>query len=110
MAAGYSNAKSGDAGKQRGFCWHAARLVLGDEKIISMGVPLAGQLAQELPLIHTILEGFASVDEDYGNFVIELPPQFVVRIYVHFPPGKAAAARELGETLFDHFAQMTSLA
>src|ERR1035438_7712113 len=71
---------------------------------------LAGQLPEEFPLIHPVLEGFPAVDEHYRHFVIELSPQFIVGIYIHFLPGKTAAARELHQALLHHLAKMTSFA
>src|SRR5271163_666992 len=61
---------------------------------------LACQPAQKFPLIHAVLEGFVPVDEHDWDFVIKLPPQLSVAIYIHFPPRESAAARQLGETLF----------
>jgi len=71
---------------------------------------LAGQLAQELPLIHVVLESLVAVDEDDGNLVVVLSAQFMVGIDINFLPCEAAAARELGETFLNHFTQMTPLA
>ena len=71
---------------------------------------LAGQAAQKFLLVHVVLEGFMAIDKDDGDLVIELPAKFRVRIYVNFLPRKRAAASEFGEALFDHLAEMTSLA
>ena len=71
---------------------------------------LTGQLPQKFAFIHAIFESLVAVDEDDRNFVVVLPTQFVVGIYVDFLPCKAASAREFGEALFDYLAQMTSLA
>jgi hypothetical protein len=57
-----------------------------------------------------ILESFAAVDEHYRNFIVELPPEFVVRVDVDFAPGKSSAAGELGKTLLHHFTEVASLA
>lgn len=70
----------------------------------------AGQLPQEFLFIHAVLESLAAVDENDRNFVVILPAQFVVRINVDFLPRKSASPREFGKALFDHLAQMTSLA
>jgi hypothetical protein len=72
-------------------------------------IQLAGQPLQKFLLIHPVLKCFAAIDEDYGDFVVKLPAQFAVAIDVYFLPGKAAAAREFGETFFYHLAQVTSL-
>ncbi len=53
---------------------------------------LARQFAQEFALIHTVLEGLSSIDENDGHFIIELSPQFVIAIDVYFLPGETAAA------------------
>ena len=71
---------------------------------------LARQLAQKLPLVHAVLESLAAVDEHDRHFIIKLPPQFGVTIYVHFLPREPAAARELHKTLLHHFAKVTPLA
>ena len=68
------------------------------------------QLAQEFLFIHAVLEGLASVDKYYRDFVIKLPPQVAVAIHIHFVPGKPAAARELRQTLLHNFAEVTTLA
>ena len=70
----------------------------------------AHKLAEEFLLVHVVLEGLASVDEDHRDFVVELATKFRVHIDVDFLPRKAAAAREFGQALFHHFAKMTSLA
>jgi hypothetical protein len=71
---------------------------------------LASQLAQEFLFVHAVLEGFAAIDEDDWDFVVELAAQVGVGVDVDFMPSEAAAARKLGQTLFHYFAQMTSLA
>ena len=67
------------------------------------------QLAQKLLLIHVIFEGLAAVDEDHGNFVIELPPKFGFGVDVDFVPGEATPSREFDKTFLDHFAQVAAL-
>jgi len=57
-----------------------------------------------------VLEGFAAVDEDYGDFVGELAAELVVGVYVDVVPRKAAAAVEFGEGLFDDFAEVAAFA
>jgi len=71
---------------------------------------LAGQLPQELAFVHVVLEGFAAVDEDDGDFVVVLTAEFRVFVNIDFQPSEAAVARELGQALFHHFAQVTALA
>jgi hypothetical protein len=57
-----------------------------------------------------VLEGFAAIDEDHRDLVVELATQFRIAIDVDFLPGEAATARELGKTFLYYLAQMTSLA
>jgi hypothetical protein len=57
-----------------------------------------------------ILEGLTAVDEDDRDFIVELASEFVVGVNIDLMPGKASAARELGEALFHDLAQVTSLA
>jgi hypothetical protein len=71
---------------------------------------LTGQLAQKLPFVHAVFEGFAPVDEHDRHFVIELPPQFSVAIDIYFLPREPATARELRQAFLHYFAQMTTLA
>ena len=59
--------------------------------------------------IHAVLEGFAAVDEDYGDFVVVEAADFGVGIYVDFLPGEASAFVEFDEALLDDFAEMASL-
>ncbi len=69
---------------------------------------LAGKFTQELLLIHPILEGFPPIDKDNRHFVVKLTTKFMVSIDIDFAPGKTSAARELGETLLDHLAQVAA--
>jgi NAD(P)-dependent dehydrogenase (short-subunit alcohol dehydrogenase family) len=69
-----------------------------------------GEFAEEVGFVHAVLEGFAAVDEDYGDFVGELAAELFVAVDVYVLPGEAAAAVQLGEGLFDDFAKMTSFA
>jgi hypothetical protein len=71
---------------------------------------LTGKPAQEFLLVHAVLERFASVNEDHGNFVVKLAAEFVVGVDVDFAPDESSAAGELGETLLNHFAEMTAFA
>jgi len=68
------------------------------------------QLAQEFFLVQAVLERFAAVDEDYGNFVGVEATDFGVGVHVHFAPRKPATLVELDEALLDDFAQMAPLA
>jgi hypothetical protein len=77
--------------------------------IFATALWLAGELAQKLLLIHVILEGFSTVDEDDWNFVIKLPAQFVITINVNFLPGESASARKLAEAFLHQFTKMASL-
>jgi hypothetical protein len=72
-------------------------------------IELAGKLAKKLALVHAVLEGFAAVDEDDGNFIVELAANFVIGINVDFTPGEAPMAGKLDETFLDDFAEMASL-
>jgi hypothetical protein len=71
---------------------------------------LAGELAEEFLLVHAVLEGFAPVDEDDWNFIVELAAQFVIGVDVDLVPGETAAARKFAEALFHHFTQVASFA
>ena len=70
---------------------------------------LASQLAQEFVFIHTVLKGFATVDEDNRNFVGKLTAKTVICIYVNLAPVKATAALELSEFLLHDLAKVASL-
>jgi hypothetical protein len=70
--------------------------------------PLAGQLAEEFLFVHAVLESLATINEDDGNFVVELPAEFGVGVHVNVAPGKATTAREFGEAFFYNLAQMAS--
>ena len=70
----------------------------------------AGQLAQEVLLVHVILEGLAAVDKDDWNFIVELAAKFEIRVDVDFAPGKSSAAGEFNEALLHHFAEVAPLA
>jgi hypothetical protein len=71
---------------------------------------LAGEFAEEFPLVHAVLEGFAAVDENDGDFIVKLAADFVIGINVDFTPGEAATAGELDQAFLDDFAEMASLA
>jgi hypothetical protein len=72
--------------------------------------PLAGQLPKKILLIHAVFEGLAAIDEDDGDFIVELSAEIGVAIHVNFAPGETATARKLGETLFDDLTEVTSSA
>jgi hypothetical protein len=57
-----------------------------------------------------VLEGFAPVDEDYGDFVIIEETDFGVGVYVDFTPCEPALLVQLDKALLDDFAEMASLA
>jgi hypothetical protein len=68
-----------------------------------------GQFAEKFLLVHAVLEGFAAVDEDHGDFIVIEPADLGVGIHVDFVPGEAASFVEFDEALLDDFAEMTSL-
>ena len=84
-------------------CWHVHCLSSVTDRS-------AGQFAEEVGFVHAVLEGFAAVDEDYGDFVGELAAELIVAVYVDVLPVEAAAAREFGEVFFHDFAQVASFA
>ena len=57
-----------------------------------------------------VLEGFATVDEDYRDFVGELTTELFVGVDVYVLPGEPAAAVKFGEGFFDDFAEVAALA
>ncbi len=61
-------------------------------------------------LIHVVLEGFAAVDEDYGDFIVIEAAEMVVGIYINFLPFETGVALKLAQAFFDDFAQVASLA
>src|SRR5215469_11275723 len=69
---------------------------------------LAGELAQELALVHAVLERFAAIDEHDRHFVGELPAQLVVGVHIDFLPAKQTAAFQFDEAFFDNLAKMTT--
>jgi hypothetical protein len=79
-------------------------------QITSERLELTGEPPQKFALIHAVFEGLAAIDEYDWDLIVELPAQFGVAIDVHFLPGKSAAARELGETFFYHFAKVAAFA
>jgi hypothetical protein len=76
--------------------------------IFETGEFLAHQLAQKFAFVHAVLEGLTAIDKDDWHLIVELAAKFSVAIYIHLPPGKSAAARELAEALLHDFAEMTA--
>jgi hypothetical protein len=70
----------------------------------------AGEFSQEFLFVHVVFESFAAVNENHGNFIVELATKFGVHVDVNLLPGKATAAGEFGEALLDHFAEMAAFA
>jgi NAD(P)-dependent dehydrogenase (short-subunit alcohol dehydrogenase family) len=61
-------------------------------------------------LVHAVLESFATVDENHGDFVGELAAELVVGVNVDFLPVEAAAAMEFGKGLLDDLAEVAAFA
>jgi hypothetical protein len=70
----------------------------------------AGEFAEEVGLVHAVLEGFATVDEDDGDLVGELAAELFVGVHVDVLPVEAATAMQFGEGLFDDFAEVAAFA
>src|ERR1022692_1305968 len=87
-----------------------AGMIVAESVRVQTAWSLARQLPQKLPLVHAVLEGFTAVDEHHWDFVIELPPQFVVATHIYLLPRKSAAAGELDKALLHNFAEVTALA
>lgn len=68
------------------------------------------QRPQKPMAVHVVLERLASIDEDYGHFVVVLLSQLWVAIDIHLAPCKVGIALDLRQRLFDYVAEMTSLA
>jgi hypothetical protein len=60
--------------------------------------------------VHTILECFTTVDENYGNLISVLSAQFRVGIDVYLAPVEVGLALEMRESLLYDIAEMTFLA
>jgi hypothetical protein len=60
--------------------------------------------------IHAVLESFAAVDEDYGDFVGVETAEVIVGVYVNFLPVESGVALKFSQTFFDDLAQVASLA
>jgi hypothetical protein len=70
--------------------------------------PSARQAAQKLALVHAVLEGFVSIDENDGDLVVELAAKLGIRVHIDFLPGEPSTASEFCETLFHQLAEMTT--
>jgi hypothetical protein len=77
---------------------------------MTIKVASAGEFAEEVGFVHAVLEGFAAVDEDDGDFVGEFAAELFVAVDVDVLPGEASAAMQFGQGLFDDLAEVTSLA
>jgi hypothetical protein len=86
-----------------------AGMIVAESTESSDAEDLVRELPQKFLLIHAVLEGLAPVNEHHGDFIIELPPQFVVAIHIHFLPCEAAAAGEFRKALLYQLAKMTAL-
>ena len=60
--------------------------------------------------VHVVFEGFATVDEDDGDFVGELAVELIVGVDVDFLPVEASPAMEFGQRFFDDLAEVTAFA
>jgi hypothetical protein len=67
---------------------------------------LAGELAEELLLVHAVLEGLAAVDKDDRDFVVELAAELGVGVDIDLAPSEAAAAGKLSQAFLDQLAEM----
>jgi hypothetical protein len=72
--------------------------------------PLAREFAQELLFVHAVFEGFAAVDKDDRDFIVELAAKFGVSVDVNLAPSEAAATGELSQALLDDLAEMAPFA
>ena len=61
-------------------------------------------------LVHVVLECFASVDEDDGNFVGVSSADFRIGVYINFAPSEGAVLFEFDEAFLDDLTEVTSLA
>ena len=78
--------------------------------VYRIGKILARQFFQEFLLVHPVLEGLATINEDYRNFIGELTPQSVVGFHVNFTPVKTTSALQFRELFLHDFAEMTPFA
>jgi hypothetical protein len=85
--------------------WGAPQRMKGEYALLLS----ARQRAQELPRVHVILESLAPIDEDYGDLIVVLLPQFEVGIDVHLAPLEAGLVVDLRERVLDQITEMTAL-
>jgi hypothetical protein len=69
-----------------------------------------GEFAQEVALVHAVLEGFFAVDEDHGDFVGVEAAEFVGGVHIELGEGELSMAGELDKGFLDHLAEVASLA
>lgn len=67
------------------------------------------QSPQELVALHSILERFSPVDEDYRHLIVVLLSQLRIGVDIYFPPLKFCLAMHLRERLLNCVAKMTAL-
>src|ERR1700683_1753703 len=111
MIRGSRHERSGRVGRRRGGygacgCDSSAKL----QSVPRGTLRSAGEFAEEVGFVHAVLEGFAAVDEDYGDFIGELAAELFVAVDVDILPGETATAVQFGESLFDDLAEVASLA
>jgi len=71
---------------------------------------LTDQLSQELLFVHAVLESLAAVDENYGDFVIELSAKLFIGVDVDLPPYEATSPGQLHNAFLHDFTQVATLA
>lgn len=88
------------------------RAVFLGSRLIGEGLVniLAGKPAQEFTLIHAVLESFATVNEDYRDFVGELTAQQFVGIDIDFLPAEQPPTLQLYQAFLHNLAKMASFA
>lgn len=71
---------------------------------------LAGELAEEFLLVHSVFEGFAAINEDDRDLIVKLAAEVGIAVHINFVPAKSASARKLGKTFLDDFTEMAPFA
>jgi hypothetical protein len=71
---------------------------------------LAGEFAEKLVWVETVLERLASIDENHRDLVSEFAAQLLVTIHIYFPPDEAAPTFELTQGLLDNLAEVAPFA
>ena len=71
---------------------------------------LAGELAEEFLLVHSVFEGFAAINEDDGDFIVKQAAEVGIAVHINFVPGKSASARKLRKAFFDDLTEMAPFA